>query len=883
MRGRFTTVASGVALVVAATFARPAVNQAQGSDQSPRPVVVEQAVRFAVSQAVRDLPAEKATEIRPDQDRPRLRIIPNREVLRDGRSVDEDLLVQMTAPEPNMPGVLVSFEGLNNTDNFNVYGGRVNPPDTNGDVGPNHYVQQVNLLVRIYNKAGAPLTPPFRMSSLFASLPGSICSTNDNGDPVVIYDPLADRWILSQFAFFSISSPPYHECIAISQTGDPTGAYFLYDFETPGDNFPDYPKLGVWPDAYYMTTVQFLFGGSFNGAGAFAFERSKMLVGDATASLIYFDLNLADFPEGRGPLLPGDLDGVSAPPGGAPNVQAYFTANEFGDPADALRLFNFHADFAVPANSTYLERAGSPLPVAAFNPISPPGRADIPQPPPGFNVDSITDRVLHRLQYRNRGGFESLVTNHTVDADPGGGFLAGVRYYELRNPAPGGIYAVNEQATFAPDAINRWMGSAAVDHQGNLAVGYSVTNAVTFPSIRYAGRLATDPPNGLFQGEATLIAGTGVQTSTNSRWGDYSMLAVDPVDDCTFWYTTEYYTAASQLTSPAGWLTRVGSFKYTQCSPRPTGTLIVTVTECDGGNPVNKALIKLNSSLWGSTNASGVFTAKLDPGAYNIVAEKTGLGSGSTSANVSAGSTTNASVCLTGTVDLRVSALAAKAKAAAGATIPVTYTIANSGSSTSVATTTKVYLSTDPNFSAGDVEIGSDGTVPVPPGGTKTDVANSTIPGNTTAGVYYLIARADATNVQSETDEGNNTRSKKIKIGPNLVITALTVTPNSAPPGGSVTIKDTTKNSGAQGTGVPTVTRWYLSVDKIVGPGDNLLGTHNVPALAPGASHSLTMSVTIPGGKPPGAYFIIASADDGTAVAEVKETDNTLAKPFTIF
>jgi subtilase family serine protease len=162
-------------------------------------------------------------------------------------------------------------------------------------------------------------------------------------------------------------------------------------------------------------------------------------------------------------------------------------------------------------------------------------------------------------------------------------------------------------------------------------------------------------------------------------------------------------------------------------------------------------------------------------------------------------------------------------------------------------------------------------------------VANSTIPGGTTAGVYYLIVRADATGVQSETNENNNTKSKKIKIGPNLVITVLNVTPNSAPAGGSVTIKDTTKNGGAQSTGVATVTRWYLSVDKVVGPGDNLLGTHNVPVLAPGGTHTLTMGVTIPAGKPAGSYWIIAKADDGSAVAEVKETDNTLAKAFTIF
>jgi hypothetical protein len=885
MHWRLGTLITGVLLVVAMMTTRPAVNQAQVSEQAAmRPTAVERAVNFAVSQEVRNLPALPTPSIGPDQDRERVRIIPNREVAKDGRPVDEDLMVQQIAPEPNMPVVGVSFEGLNNTDNFNAFGFRINPPDTNGDVGPNHYVQQINLLVRVYDKSGVPLTAPFKLSSLFAPL-GGLCATNDNGDPVVLYDPLADRWLLSQFGFTSPGSPPYHECIAISQTSDPAGAYYLYDFITPGDNFPDYPHLGVWPDAYYMTTVQFFFGSSFNGSGAFAFERAKMLAGDPTASLIYFNLDFVSHPEGIGGLLPADLDGVSAPPAGAPNVMSYFTANEFGEPADALRLFNFHADFAVPANSTFVERPGSPLAVAAFNPISPPGRDDIPQPPPapaGSELDAISDRILHRLQYRNRGGFESLVVNHTVDADPGGGFLAGVRYYELRNPAPGGVYAVNEQATFAPDATHRWMGSAAIDYQGNLAVGYSVSSTSVFPGIRYAGRLVSDPPNGLFQGEAVLIPGTGVNTTTNSRWGDYSNLAVDPVDDCTFWYTTEYVTLASQLTSPAGWLTRVGSFKYPSCTTRPTGTLVVNVTNCDDETPVNKALVKLNSVFWGVTNAAGAFTAKLDPGLYNINAEKTGLGSGSTSANVSAGSTTTANVCLAGSVDLTVSAMAAKGKAAAGAAVPVTYTIRNIGSSASVATTTKVYLSTDATFDGGDTEIGSDGTLPVPAGGSRTDVANTTIPGGTTPGVYHLITRADATTIQPETNEGNNTRSKKIKIGPNLVILSLNVTPNSVPAGGTVTIKETTKNSGAQATGAASTTRWYLSLDKNVGPGDTLLDSHAVPALAPGGTHQKTATVTIPSGKAPGSYWIIARADDGGAIAEVKETDNTLAKPLTI-
>jgi hypothetical protein len=885
MSRRVGTFFSGALLIAVAMIARPAINQAQVAERaSAAPAIGQRAVGFAVSQPARDLPPDVATAVGPDQGNQRVRIIPNREIPRPGMPVDEDLVVQQMMPVPNvMPGLGVSFNGLSNLDNLAAIGFQVVPPDTVGDVGPAHYVQQTNMLVRVFNKAGAALTAPFRLSSLFAPL-GGLCSTGDNGDPIVLYDPLADRWLLSQFRFTALNAPPYHECIAVSRTSDPAGAYFLYDFVTPGNNFPDYPHFGVWPDAYYMTTNQFFLGGSFNGAGAFAFERAKMLVGDATASLIYINLDFASHPEGIGGMLPADLDGVSAPPAGAPNVFAYFTANEFGDPADAIRLFNFHADFAVPANSTFIERPGSPLLVAAFNPLTPAG-GDIPQPPPASssaNLDAIADRLMNRLQYRNRGGFESLVVNHTVDANATSAFTAGVRYYELRNGAPGGVYAVNEQATFSPDSTHRWMGSAAVDHQGNLAVGFSASSTSLFPSIRYAGRVTTDPPNGLFQGEATLIAGAGSQTTTFQRWGDYSALVVDPADDCTFWYTTEYYGASSSLS----WQTRVGSFKFASCPARSTGTLNVNVTTCSSGSPVANALVKLNAILWGATAANGTFSAKLDPGIYNINAEKSGVGTGLGSATVNAGGTATANVCLGagggGTVDLSVTSLKAKAKAAVGASVSVKYTIANSGTSASDPTTTQVFLSTNPTWDAGDTLVGSTATAAIPSGGSINQLVAASIPPGTPPSVRYLIVFADGPNVESETNESNNTRAKKISLGPNLVISSLSILPASVAAGGTITINETTKNTGAQATGGSSTTTWYLSVDKNVGPGDTVLGTHAVPALAPNATNAKSQVVTIPAGRPPGTYWIIADADSGGVISEFSEANKKLVK-LTIF
>jgi subtilisin-like proprotein convertase family protein len=540
-----------------------------------------------------------------------------------------DTAVQNISVEPTLADPEVSFDGLSNQNNAASFGFQVSPPDTNGDVGPNHYVQMTNLLVRVFDKAGAPLTQPFRLSTLFQQLGGQ-CAADDAGDPVVLYDPLSDRWLLTQFAFATPSAPPYHECIAISQTPDPTGSYFLYDFVTPGANFPDYPKLGVWSDAYYMTTNQFLNGATFNGAGIFAFDRAKMAAGDPTAAMVYVDLNLTDFPEGIGGVLPADLDGLLPPPLGVPGVFSYFVADEFGDAADALRMFDFHVSFTDPASSRFIERAESPIAVAPFNPLTPAGRDDVEQPPAAgaaAALDSISDRLMFRLAYRNFGGHESLFATHSVNVGTGTSqatHQSGVRYYELRR-SPGEPFAVAEQATFAPNADSRWMPSGAMDHQGNLAIGYNVASLTTFPSMRYAGRLATDPSGGLFQGERSLVAGTGVQTNTGSRWGDYSALNVDPADDCTFWFTSEYYTAASQASSSVGWLTRIGRFRFPECVNAVPAVLQGTVTNARTGAPVVGATVATEDGFLRFAGSAGDYTMTMFPQGYAVTASAFGF------------------------------------------------------------------------------------------------------------------------------------------------------------------------------------------------------------------------------------------------------------------
>ncbi|MGH7845296.1 MAG: hypothetical protein ACREQW_09015 [Candidatus Binatia bacterium] len=511
-------------------------------------------VKFGVSPPLRSLKAaEKKFEGTPPKHREMRR--PGPRPRGKALGLSKDPVLQDSSPALDTPSPDNTFDGISNADNAAVNGFSTVPPDGNGDVGPNHYVETVNVLLEVFDKTGTSLTGPIAIRDLWAGF-GGPCETTDDGDPIVLYDHLADRWLVSQFADVG---PPSRQCIAISQTGDPTGSYFLYDFAMPNNKFNDYPKFGVWPDAYYMTDNQFNPG--FAGVGVFAFDRAKMLAGNPTAGFIYFDLAFDSSVFG---MLPADLDGPS-PPAGTPNYFVYYTATEFGDPQDGLRIFEFRPNFASPGSSTFVERSDSPLVTASFNPIfscGASGRDCIPQPSPAGStsrLDVISDRLMFRLQYRNFGTHESLVTNHTVNV---GNNHAAVRYYEVRRNLPGGAFFINEQASFAPDSHHRWMGSAAMDKDGTLAVGYSVSSTTLFPSIRYAGRLASDPSGGLFQGEAVLQAGAGSQTTTSSRWGDYTMMAVDPVDDCTFWYVNQYYSSSSS----SSWRTRIGSFTFPSCS-----------------------------------------------------------------------------------------------------------------------------------------------------------------------------------------------------------------------------------------------------------------------------------------------------------------------------
>jgi hypothetical protein len=406
------------------------------------------------------------------------------------------------------------------------------PPDTTGAVGATQYVQWVNASFAVFSKStGAPVYGPVAGNTLFTGF-GGACETSNDGDPVVQYDKLADRWVLMQFAV--PSGGPYYQCIAVSQTSDATGAYNRYAFQYSG--FNDYPKAGVWPDAYYLTYNMFT-PNTFGGAKVCAMERAKMLAG-LPATQQCFQLSTA-----YGGLLPADLDGKTAPPDGAPNYIVNLGTSR-------LNLWKFHVDWANPAASTL--SGPSVIPVAAFAAACGGGTC-VPQAGTNQKLDSLADRIMYRLAYRNFGDHEALLVNHAVTYNNN----SATRWYELRDLAT--TPTVYQQSTYAPDATSRWMGSVAMDKMGNIALGYSASSGAIKPAIRFATRLQGDPLNVLFN-ETAIVQGGGAQLRL-SRWGDYSHMSVDPADDCTFWYTSQYLKADGRF----NWSTRIHSFKMGSC------------------------------------------------------------------------------------------------------------------------------------------------------------------------------------------------------------------------------------------------------------------------------------------------------------------------------
>ena len=475
--------------------------------------------------------------------------------------------VQVSRPElsrarrgPTRSRAISAFPGV--SPNFAGQAGVISgvyPPDPTGDVGPTRYVQAVNLAYEIWDKSGAVTQAAGLLRALWTGYvgtnPSNHCADRNDGDPLVQYDQLADRWVISQF---SIPNPtttggPSFRCVAVSRTSDPAGLYWLYDFRLPF-SLNGEPKLGVWPDGYYFSFNAF--DGStptYEGVAAMAVDRASMLNGSPAAAVtfqtapVYFGF------------LPSDLQGPTTPASGTPNFYFGLDEDANGNTTNKLDIFKFHVDWTTPASSTFT--GPTQLATNAFTPVCAGVSTGECVPEPGSNlVAGHGYSLMYPAPYRVIGGHDSVVLEHSVVT----GSTSGIQWYELRGLAANSP-SIFQQGVYAPpDALWRWLGSAAMDQSGDVALGYSASSATTNPEIALTGRLGTDSPGTMGQGESVVHAGTGHETASapgTRRWGDYSTMSVDPVDDCTFWYTNEDYDTSGTST----WRTQIAAFKFPSC------------------------------------------------------------------------------------------------------------------------------------------------------------------------------------------------------------------------------------------------------------------------------------------------------------------------------
>jgi hypothetical protein len=725
---------------------------------------VSTAERADVSPPLRDIPAKTEGKGKAERDDP------DSELMTACGPLEKfDPVAQTWKGEvPNaMPPTDASFNAF-----ANLCGG-CSPPDPNAAVGPTQVVVMANVSLAVYDKTGAVLLTPRDINTIWTGFGGN-CETENAGDPVVLYDRSADRWLISQF---TAAGPTYYNCVALSTTGDATGSWQRYAFSN-GTSFPDYPKYGIWRDAYYFTTRN---TSGTTGQGAYALNRSEMLAGSLTPQVVSFLLapGSTAYYGGDG-LLPADIDGATLPPVGAPElfIGSMDNGGPYSAPQDALYIYQFHVDWVTPANSTFTRLAT--VPVAAFDSTFTPcagGRTCIPQPDTTNKLDilSYRQRLLHRAAYRNFGDHESIVANQSV---AGTATIAGVRWYEIRDP--NGTPTIYQQGTYVPgatDSVHRWMGSIAMDRIGNMALGFSASAATgTYPSIWYTGRYASDPLGTMPLGEGSVVNGAGSQTSSN-RWGDYTSMSVDPADDCTFWYANQYFTASSAST----WQVRVGSFHYPSC------LCAVTPAAPDGisamASAPNVITLSWNDAAAASITRYFVYRSLGPTGPFSKVATvadtSPGLGGGAPyswdDATVSGGSvyhyyvraddgatctspsSAEASAVATGVCLLAPTFAGVASVASPGAstcTIGLSWSAASSNCSGG-SVTYSVYRSTASGFTPGPANVIASGLA----GTTFSDLDNLVFGTR-----YYYVVRA--TDSVSGSSDSNTTEKSALAVGP---------------------------------------------------------------------------------------------------------------------
>jgi hypothetical protein len=618
-----------LALLSFGGFFKPSAQAAsQSQSQSASPEIVQMVGPVSVNQNLNDLPyiAPKAEF----EERVLTRHPLPGTGLPEGPSQKcpsfaEKLLKDVLQPE--IPPPLLTFEGVAETQS----GCGCEPPDTIGDVGPNHYVEAVNSSFKVFDKAGNTLAGPTTYNTLFAPLTGTPCSGANDGDPFVFYDHLADRWVISDFAFSSLNGP-FYQCIGVSKTGDPvSGGWNLYAVQHDSANVQwlgDYPKFGMWnspaPGGAYLFTVNLFFGptlGPFEGVGVFALDRASMLAG-GPANAVHFDIPLAGVGDSYS-LVPATFRTGDAPPAGRDAfLMAIDSPATGGVTLTQVKGWLFHIDFTGGTSTLGVGTNHSPNSlvtvtgfVDAFT--SSAGFTIVPQQGTSSKLDSLGDKLMTPLVYQNLNGTESLWASGTVCTDSACTGPTGIRWYQFN--VTGGTYPATpvQQQTWTNnnDGVWRFMPSIAVDACGDAAIGYATSSTSLFPGMRYGGRLANDPLNNLAQGEAIMFTGTAGQTS--NRWGDYSMTSVDPADGATFYHANEYYSTLSSF----NWHTRVGAFKFDSCGggggdivlsgkvKRQGGRRVVALqwSPADGGT-MN---VLRNGNVVDSTNDDGSFSSNL--------------------------------------------------------------------------------------------------------------------------------------------------------------------------------------------------------------------------------------------------------------------------------
>jgi len=547
------------ALILVALCGLPAL--AQQSPQVLSNAVANAPIQFDVSrplaELVREAPAQQGgTYVTHPPMQPKLQRLTGAQLSQGARAAD--------ALQPFIGSLIsatigLSFEGVGNTSTLNcpsVAGRTVAPPDTNAAVGDTQVVQWVNVCYAVFDKSsGALIAGPFAGTNFWKGF-GAPCETNNDGDIIIQWDKSNHRWLAAQNVF---AGPPYYTCVAVSQTADATGSYFRYTFPQPG--FPDYPKWGLTSSAYYQTQNIFdpilVFG-----VNVCAYDAKSMLKGSskATQVCIFDNSNGTYFDDS---MLPADDDSDKGPA----NSEVLMGAIDNFLPGDThVYEYLFDVNFGSPAKSTLAGVNGSmPISVPAFDlAICPSGpaftTACVPQPDTTAKLDTLGDRLMYRLVHFNEKGTQHFLVAHSVNNTTG----VATRWYEFRSQGLGNTKKLSlcQSGQTPDDGEYRWMGSVAMDQMGDIALGYSRSSAASgdYPSIYYSGQTAGDPLD-TTETEALIKQGTGSQPDTFDRWGDYSSMALDGADSCTFWYTTEYYPVTSRF----AWATWLASLKFPNC------------------------------------------------------------------------------------------------------------------------------------------------------------------------------------------------------------------------------------------------------------------------------------------------------------------------------